>query len=293
MKARTFVFDFCAEGASVSDSKTELDLSPDAILARAKAARGDIFPEWKSVVYASPKTYHLINQTVSYLHQYHGQTAAVGQLSVQMRELIAIPALCAKGDLRHAPNHIRRMYREGLTNKALFEGAAAFATAVGWASLTYVSLAIEQANSPDYPFGKLPPGGEPAELKPFPEMGMGRTWTGTGSQRLLDTEEWRYAAGIDAELVTRASAFVDHCLAIEDGENAILGPGPRALIATAAFCMRGEVGLAAGHIRRAYDYGMTKRQVLDAICCVVPMSGMASATLGLRAMREVDAKNGV
>lgn len=115
MKARRFAFDFCAEGASVSDSKTELDLSPESILARAKVARGDIFPEWKSVVYASPKTYHLINQTVSYLHQYHGQTAAVGQLSVQMRELIAIPALCAKGDLRHAPNHIRRMYREGLT----------------------------------------------------------------------------------------------------------------------------------------------------------------------------------
>ena len=98
-----------------------------------------------------------------------------------------------------------------------------------------------------------------------------------------------YAAEIDAQLAARASAFVDHCLAIDDGEHAILGPGPRALIAAAAFCMRGEVDLVAEHLRRAYDYGMTRRQALDAICCVVPMSGMASATLGLRAMRALDA----
>ncbi len=267
----------------------EPDLSPEAVLARATAARGDIFPEWKTLVYASPKTYHLINQTVSYLHQYHGQQAGAGQLSVQMRELIAIPALCSKGDLRHAPNHIRRMYSEGLTNKALFEGAAAFASVVGWASLTVVSLAIEQANSADYPFGKLPPGGEPKTLKPFPEMVLGRARVdGAASDSLADSEDWRYAAMIDAELVKRASAFIDHCTGADDSSEHILGPGPRALIAIAALCMRGEVDLAAIEIRRAYDYGMTRRQVLEAICCVVPMSGMVSATLGLRAMRRVD-----
>jgi alkylhydroperoxidase/carboxymuconolactone decarboxylase family protein YurZ len=264
------------------------DLSPEAILARATAARGDIFPEWKTLVYASPMTYHLINQTVSYLHQYHGQQAASGQLSRQMRELIAIPALCAKGDLRHAPNHIRRMYREGLTNKALFEGAAAFASVVGWASLTYVSLAIEQANSPDYPFGKLPPGGEPKVLTPFPEMLLGRTRRNTTAESLAEMAEWRYAAAIDPELARRASAFVDHCVTADGAHDTILGPGPRELIAIAALCSRGEVDLAAHHMRRAYDYGMTQRQVLDAICCVVPMTGMASATLGLRAMMLAD-----
>jgi alkylhydroperoxidase/carboxymuconolactone decarboxylase family protein YurZ len=266
------------------------DLSPEAVLARATAARGDIFPEWKTLVYASPKTYHLINQTVSYLHQYHGQQTDSGQLSIPMRELIAIPALCAKGDLRHAPNHIRRMYREGLTNKALFEGAAAFASVVGWASLTYVSLAIEQANSADYPFGKLPPGGEPKVLTPFPEMNMGRTRKGVDKESLAETDEWRYAAEIDAELARRAAAFVDHCLVADDERDTILGPGPRELIAIAALCTRGEVDLAAQHMRRAYDYGMTRRQVLDAICCVVPMSGMVSATLGLRAMVLADVK---
>ena len=272
-----------------SEKQYVVDLSPEALLARATAARGDIFPEWKTLVYASPKTYHLINQTVSYLHQYHGQQADSGQLSIPMRELIAIPALCAKGDLRHAPNHIRRMYREGLTNKALFEGAAAFASVVGWASLTYVSLAIEQANSADYPFGKLPPGGEPTELKAFPEMRMGRKRKVAANDRLADTVEWRYAAEIDAELAQRASAFIDHCLAAEADDDAILGAGPRELIAIAALCTRGEVELAAQHMRRAYAYGMTRRQVLDAICCVVPMTGMVSATLGLRAMRLADA----
>jgi alkylhydroperoxidase/carboxymuconolactone decarboxylase family protein YurZ len=265
-----------------------IDLNPEAILARAIAARGDIFPEWKTLVYASPKTYHLINQTVSYLHQYQGQQAASGQLSVQMRELIAIPALCSKGDLRHAPNHIRRMYREGLTNKALFEGAAAFASVVGWASLTYVSLAIEQANSADYPFGKLPPGGEPQTLKPFPEMQLGRNGKTAGKASLADSDEWRYAADIDAELARRATAFVDHCWNTDDEQETILGPGPRALIVIAALCTRGEVELAAQHMRRAYGYGMTRRQVLDAICCVVPMTGMVSATLGLRAMQLAD-----
>ena len=274
---------------SESGKQGEVDLSPEAVLARATAARGDIFPEWKTLVYASPVTYHLINQTVSYLHQYHGQQARTGQLSKQMRELIAIPALCAKGDLRHAPNHIRRMYREGLTNKALFEGAAAFASVVGWASLTYVSLAIEQANSPDYPFGKLPPGGEPKELTPFPEMALGRTRKSAAVESLADTAEWRYAAQIDAELVSRATAFSDHCLLADSANDAILGPGPRELIAIAALCTRGEVDLAAQHMRRAYDYGMTRHHVLDAICCVVPMTGMVSATLGLRAMRLAQA----
>lgn len=281
---------------STTPPSPEIDLSPEAILARATAARGDIFPEWKTLVYASPMTYHLINQTVSYLHQYHEQPSRntdVGQLSVQMRELIAIPALCAKGDLRHAPNHIRRMYREGLTNRALFEGAAAFASVVGWSSLTYVSLAIEQANSADYPFGKLPLGGEPKVLKPFPEMTMGRTRKADSaidpdSASLADTPEWRYAATIDTELVRRAAAFVDHCMAVDGAPEVVLGPGPRELIVIAALCMRGEVDLAARHMRRAYEYGMTRRQVLDAICCVVPMSGMVSATLGLRAMQQAE-----
>ena len=266
-----------------------IDLSPEAILARATKARGDIFPEWKPLVYASPRTYQLISETVSYLHQYHGESEAEGKLSAPMRELIAIPALCAKGDLRHAPNHVRRAYRLGLTNKALFEGATAFAAVAGWASLTHVSLAIMEANNPAYPFGELPAGGEPSQLRSFPEMRIGRTRKSHHDESLAATPEWRYAATIDAEIARRASAFIDHCLAARpEDPGEILGPGPRELIATAALCARGEVELAAQHMLRAYDYGMTRRNVLEAICCVIPMTGMISAQLGLRAMQLAD-----
>ena len=264
------------------------DLSPEAVLARAAAARGDIFPEWKSLAYASPKTYHLINQTVSYLHSYHGQETAPEQLSGSMRELIAIPALCAKGDLRHAPNHVRRAYRLGLTNRVLFEGAAAFAAVVGWASMTFMSLAIMEANNPLYPYGQLPAEGEPKELIPFPEIEMGRTRKSRGSESLADAPEWRYAATIDPELVRRAAAFSDHCLGADGAHDSILGAGPRELIAIAALCTRGDVDIAAAHIGRAYDYGMSRRQVLDAICCVLPMTGMITGQLGLRAMQRAD-----
>jgi alkylhydroperoxidase/carboxymuconolactone decarboxylase family protein YurZ len=273
-------------------SNQEEEFSPQALLARATSARGDIFPEWKPFAHASPKTYHLINETGSYLHQYHGQSQSAEQLSGPMRELIAIPALCAKGDLRHAPNHVRRAYRMGLTNKALFEGAAAFATVSGWASLTFVSLAIIEANNPLYPYGQLPGGGEPKELTAFPEMKMGRTRKGDEGESLADTPEWRYAATIDAELVRRASAFVDHCLLAGGANDEILGPGPRELIVVAALCTRGEVELAAQHIRRAYDYGMNRRNVLEAICCVLPMAGMITGQLGLRAMQLADSKSG-
>lgn len=269
------------------------DLSPEAILARATKARGDIFPEWKPLAYAAPETYHLINETGSYLHQYHGQAESAERLSAQMRELIALPALCAKGDLRHAPNHVRRAYRMGLTNKALFEGATAYATVTGWASLTFVSLAIMEAINPLYPYGELPAGGEPKELTRFPEMTMGRERKSkTSTDRLADSPEWRYAAEIDSEFVRRAGAFVDHCLLADGAKDEVLGPGPRELICIAALCARDEVEIAAEHIIRAYDYGMTRRNVLDAISCVIPMTGMITATLGLRAMQFADGASG-
>jgi alkylhydroperoxidase/carboxymuconolactone decarboxylase family protein YurZ len=271
-----------------SQDKREDDMSPEAILARATKARGDVFPEWTLVAHTIPQTYNLINNTGSYLHQYHGQSPEEQQLSGPMRELIATPALCAKMDMRHAPNHIRRMYRMGMTNKVIFEGATAFATVVGWSSLTYVSIAIEVANNTDYPYGKLPEGGQPKTLTPFPELKLGRKRVRPGKDGLLDTPEWKHAAAIDAEMAKRCAAFTDHCLLADGAKDALLGPGPRALIVIAALCMRGDTELAAQQIRRAYDYGMTRRQVLEAISCVFPMSGMVTGTIGLRAMRLAD-----
>jgi alkylhydroperoxidase/carboxymuconolactone decarboxylase family protein YurZ len=274
---------------SVSASRPSQGLDPAEVLARATAARGDIFPEWKPIAYALPRTYDLINRTGSYLHQYHGQSPDEQALSGPMRELIAIPALCAKGDMRHSPNHIRRIYRMGVTNDVILEAASAFGTVVGWSSMTFVSLAILEANDPGYPFGKLPEGGEPRELKPFPELAIGRTRKSGPDASLADTPEWRYAAGIDAELARRCAAFVDHCLLAGGATEEHLGPGPRELIAIAALCTRGEADLAAQHMRRAYDYGMTRRQVLEAISCVLPMSGMVTGQIGLRAMQLAEA----
>ena len=268
----------------------ENDMSPEAILARATAARGDIFPEWKPIAYALPETYDLINRTGSYLHQYHGQRPEEQALSGPMRELIAIPALCAKGDMRHAPNHVRRIYRMGVTNKVILEAASAFGTVVGWSSMTFVSLAILEANDPAYPYGKLPEGGEPKELTPFPELAQGRRRKSAAGESLLDTPEWRYAASIDAELARRCAAFADHCLLAGGAGDEHLGPGPRELVAIAALCTRGEADLAAQHIKRAYDYGMSRRQVLEAISCVLPMSGMVTGQLGLQAMQRAEAK---
>jgi alkylhydroperoxidase/carboxymuconolactone decarboxylase family protein YurZ len=264
------------------------EMSPEAVLARATAARGDIFPEWTILAHAAPRTYDLVTRTGGYFHQYHGESSGEQQLSGPMRELIATPALCAKGDFRHAPNHVRRMYRMGLTNRVIMEAAAAFATVSGWSTIANVGCVIMEAVSPDYPFGKLPEGGEPKELTPFPELGMGRSRRGAARANALSSPEWRYAMSIDAELARRAAGWLDHCLLADGATDELLGPGPRELIVVAALCIRGEVDLAADHIRRAYDCGMTRRQVLEAISSIIPMSGMISAQLGLRAMQLAD-----
>ena len=271
-----------------ADTQTnDKDMTPEAVLARATAARGDVFPEWKILAHAAPHTYDLQSRAGGYLHQYHGEHAAEQQLSGPMRELIATPALCAKLDLRHAPNHIRRMYRMGLTNRVIMEAAAAFSTVSGWSTVANVCFAIMEANSADYPFGKLPEGGEPKELAPFPELEQGRKRR-SGAGSLLDEPDWRYAAGIDPELARRIAAWVDHCRLGADAGGALLGPGPRELIVVAALAMRGDTGLAAESVRRAYDCGMTKRQVLDAISSIIPMCGMVSAQAGLRAMQMAE-----
>ena len=273
---------------STTSRANRSDLSPEAVLARAAAARGDVFPEWKVLAHASPQTYDLVTHTGGYFHKYRGESSDEQQLSGPMRELIATPALCSKGDFRHAPNHVRRMYRMGLTNRVIMEAAAAFATVAGWATMANVGYVIMEANSPDYPFGKLPEGGEPKTLTPFPELKMGRTRNGTAGEGLLDAPEWRYAAKIDSELARRAAGWVDHCLLAGGAQDALLGPGPRELIVIAALCTRGEIDIAGQHIRRAYDYGMTRRQVLEAISSIVPMTGMISMQLGLRAMQLAD-----
>lgn len=276
----------------MSTTSNTRELSPEAVLAHAAKARGDIFPEWKVLAYASPQTYDLVTHTGGYFHKYHGESSEEQQLSGPMRELIATPALASKGDFRHAPNHVRRMYRMGLTNRLIMEAAAAFSTVTGWATIANTGYVIMEANSPDYPFGTLPEGGEPKTLTRFPELAMGRTRKGTAEDSVLDAPEWRYAARIDAELARRAAGWIDHCLLAGGAKDELLGPGPRELIVIAALCTRGEIDLTAQHVRRAYHYGMSRRQVLEAISSIVPMTGMVSMQLGLRAIQTADRESG-
>jgi alkylhydroperoxidase/carboxymuconolactone decarboxylase family protein YurZ len=252
--------------------------------------RGDLFEEFHLFAREAPETVNLVRRTAGYVHFYENQTTSDQNLSGPMRELIATCQLCAKNDDRFAPNHVRRLYRMGVTNRVMFEAGESIAPIVGWSTVAHIAKAILTANDPAYPYGTLPPGGEPKALVRFPELDLGRKAVALSTESLLATPEWRYVAEIDPELARRAVAFVDHCLLAAGAKDELLGPGARELIAIAAICARGEVDIAAQHIKRAYAYGLTKHQVLEAISCVLPMTGALTVQIGARAMQQVDAE---
>ncbi len=265
------------------------DMSAEAVIARAISRRGEIFDEFKLLAQESPRTYDLISKTAGYMHHYQGEDGAAQKLSGTMRELIALCQLCAKGDDRFAANHVRRLWQRGVTNKVMVEAATSISPIVGWSTIAHVTLAMLTANDPAYPFGKRPPEGAPKTLTPFPELHMGREKKTASNESLLNTPEWQYVASLEPELARRAAKWVDHCLLPDGATDELLGPGPRELIAIAALCARGEVEFAAQHIRRAYYYGLTRLQVLEAISCVLPMTGALTVQIGVRAMQQVDA----
>jgi alkylhydroperoxidase/carboxymuconolactone decarboxylase family protein YurZ len=261
------------------------DMSPEAVIARAIARRGEIFDEFRLLATESPRTYDLISRTAGYMHHYKGSESAGQQLSGAMRELIALCQLAAKGDDRFAANHVRRLWERGVTNKVMLEAATAIAAVVGWSTIAHVALAILTANDPAYPYGKLPAGGAPKTLTPFRELAIGRGKPAAESESMMDTAEWNYIARLEPGLARAAAAWVDYCLLPEGAQDEALGPGPRELIAIAALCARGETELAAQHMRRAYRYGITQLQVLEAISCVLPMTGAITMQIGARAMQ--------
>lgn len=263
------------------------DMSPEAVIARAIARRGEIFDEFRLLANESPRTYDLISRTAGYMHHYKGSESAGQQLSGPMRELIALCQLAAKGDDRFAANHVRRLWERGITNKVMLEAATAIAAVVGWSTIAHVALAIINANDPAYPHGKLPSDGAPLTVKPFPELAIGRekSCSGNEGESVMETPEWKYIAEIEPGLAKAAAAWVDYCLLPDGARDEELGPGPRELIAIAALCARGEAELAAQHICRAYRFGLTQLQVLEAISCVLPMTGAITIQIGARAMK--------
>lgn len=263
------------------------DLDPAKIMEEYVKNRGDIFEEWHFMAKYVPLTIVKLHDTAGYILQNDNKTTPDQELSVVFRELIALCQLSAKGDKRFAANHVRRLYRFGVTNAVIFEAAEAFAPVVGHSTIALVAQAILLGNDPTYPFGKMPEGGEPETLTPFPEMKLGWEAKGKVETSLLDRPEWQYAAAIDPELAKRTASFVDHCVTDRKPER-VLSPGARELIMVAALSARGEVDLATNSICRVYAYGFSKRQVLEAISCVQNMTGAVSVQLGVRAMQQAD-----
>jgi alkylhydroperoxidase/carboxymuconolactone decarboxylase family protein YurZ len=266
--------------------KTEQERSAEELRTEIVRGRGDSFGEVDTLLRISPRTGELIYHCAGYLHGYAGQRGDDQVLSDQMRELIATCQLSAMRDYRFAPNHVRRLYRMGVTDAVIVEAAEAIAPAVGWSTVLRVCAAIDTANDLSYPDGELPPEGPPRTLVPFPELELGRKLVCDGkSLSTADSPAWRSVAEIDPELVARAGAFVDHCTGHDrtTGEPQ-LGPGVRALVTVPALCVRGEVEQAAAYMKRALDYGMTVRQLVEAVSCVIPMTGAATMDVGMRAL---------
>ena len=261
---------------------------PEELMREYVKNRGDIFEEWHFMAKYVPRTIELQHDASGYILKNDAKSTPDQVLSLPMRELGALCMLCAKGDLRFAANHVRRLYRAGITNAVIFEAAEAIAPVVGHSTISLVAQAIMLANDPSYPFGKMPEGGEPKQLTPFPEMKLGRE-PKTPQKPLLDSDNWKYALAIDPEFAKRTVKFVDHCNAVDRKKEHALGRGVRALIAIAALCWRGQREMCAEQIRIAYDYGLTKRQVLEAISLAQNMTGAASSEVGIEAMRLVDA----
>ena len=133
------------------DSAT--DQAADDIVQRFIKERGDLFEEFHLFARESPDTVDLVRKTAGYVHFYENQTTPEQNLSGPMRELIATCQLCAKNDDRFAPNHVRRLYRMGVTNRVLFEAGEAIAPIVGWSTVAHIAKAIITANDPAYPYG--------------------------------------------------------------------------------------------------------------------------------------------
>jgi len=266
-------------------------LDPSEVLARALARRGDIFDQFRLLIQESPATYDLISKTAGYVHHYSGKTGSAQELSGVMRELIALSMLAAKGEHGFAPNHVRRLYMHGVTNRIMLEAACGLASVTGWTTIAHVASAILVANRPDYPFGKMPPGGEPQELTPFPELDMGWRQDGSALDDERAHEDYAYVAALEPGLARAASRWVNHCMS-PSPDRFRLGPGPRELVAIAGACMRGEVDYAAQRMRRAYAYGMTRVQVLEAVSCVLPMTGALTLRVGVQAMKLADGAEG-
>jgi alkylhydroperoxidase/carboxymuconolactone decarboxylase family protein YurZ len=271
------------------------ELDPQAIIERSRRARGDQFWEAIRLVPYVPEAVVAGGAFHGYAHRYAGQEDGRQELSVQMRELIATVLLCYRGQGRFAANHVRKLYRHGVTNAVIVEAFLSAAPILGWSNNLQGIAAIHLANEPSNLEGELPPGGEPKELVDFPELhlGEGRNEARAADSGLANRPEWEYIAKIDPILAERGQAY--HNLIYSDAGaewNLHLPPAARELVAIAALCVRGAVELAAERIRRARRYGVSARQILEAAASALPMTGMPTLQFCAQAMMQAGVEPG-
>ncbi|HSV83616.1 MAG TPA: hypothetical protein VLK85_30835 [Ramlibacter sp.] len=256
-------------------------------MARAAAARGDTFPELALVAELAPHGSEVMLRLAGYVHAYEGFTAVDQELSHPVRVLIVFCVLCSKGEHRLTPNYVRRLYRMGITDAAMLDAAHAMAPFLGYLLVASVALAIATANSPEYPYGAMPPGGRPQELVTVPEFSVGGSGDMPGS--VLDASELATIEAIDPGLLQRAKAFLDYCNSSDRGELTVLGSGLRETLAVVALCfLRDPVG-AGQHIKRALACGFSRRRITEAVACIIPTIGPVVLLTLARAFQYADA----
>lgn len=223
----------------------------------------------------------------SYVHQYQGQTASGQVLSTQMRELIATVMLIWRGFNRFAANHIRRLYRLGVTNELIVEAFWFAAPFLGRANALQGIRAMRKAADPGNLEGELPAGGVPMELFDFPELHLGEGLSVPDDVSLADRPEWRLIAQMDPGLARIATGHYDKIFAVRErgGLEWKLPVAARELIAVVALCGKGHVDMAAEHMQRCLRHGGTPRHILDAISAGT-MAGLITYQFGAQAMMK-------
>ena len=215
-----------------------------------------------------------------YVHHYEQVASQDQLLSTQFRELIATLMLAVVGHQRFAARHIRRLYRLGVTSQVIVDAFWAASPFIGRAHVLTGIRCIHLANDASNLEGTLPPGGAPTSLTDFAELHLNNT--GPGSRILADTPEWQLVADLDPRLAELTLAFYEAVMG--DSRSWTLPGAARELIAIVCLAWRGMLDLAVDHVRVALACGVDSRRVLEALSAAVPMTGLVTLQVGVRAV---------
>ena len=245
-------------------------------------AYGREAPFWEAaeLVQYTPQTPDL--DLSNYVHHYEHADYRGQELSTQMRELIATLMLVVMGHHRFAARHVRRLYRLGVTAQVVVDAFWAASPFIGRAHVLTGVRTVHLANDPSNLEGTLPAQGPPTELTDFAELHLGNA--GGGRRALESKPEFKLVAEIDPELAELSLAFYDRVLGT--ARPSTLPVGARELIAIVALSWRGQVDLAADHIREAFKCNVTPRQIVEALSAAMPMTGMVTLQIGARALLQ-------